>query len=185
MKKVLFLMMALMMCFAGSINAQIDSLVMTQDGYKPITLTIDSVNQKTLHDRFYNFCLDFWKNPDEVIKVNESDRIRVSGQIFTSYQTTLGITTGFPVYATVLCEFKDGKFRISFSNIYFGVKPSQYNGYATTQDFNPSGYFKKDGSPRTGEMYVKGRKDFDSNMQLFVKDIYQKLSTQTVTNSGW
>jgi hypothetical protein len=127
------------------LNAQeLPKLNLTNKGVSPIIINVDSTNAQQLYKRSLDWINDVYKNPKSVVKADiTNEKLRVNGVAKNAYFfKSLGMKTEFDIEYTLDLEFKDNRFRLTYTveSVYFSNEKSSfpYNEY-----FNNEGELRK------------------------------------------
>lgn len=119
MKKVLFILMMLPLI----VTSQIDSIKVNYPNLETKVIDVDDIPQAELYNKYKTWVKKTFKNPDYVIKSDiKDDYLRINGLSYFSFKW-MGTQTYSYTY-TLTVSFKDGKYKIEFSDIRMeGGKP--------------------------------------------------------------
>ena len=111
MKRLLLLPILL---FTAMATAQ--DIKITAQGIEPVVVQADSITAMQMYDRVKTYVQKTYKNPDKVIKVDEPGKLlRFEG--YKYYESGL-YNSGNYFFSSQL-EFKDGRYKITFVDVYF------------------------------------------------------------------
>ena len=142
----------------------------TSEGIIPLVVKAEGVTAQQMYDRTKLQITKMFKNPDYVIKADQPGKLlRFSG--YENYKG--GLSTEGKYFYTCELEFKDGRYKISF-----------YDVYRNTGFQSPATCFNKAGEIRSMSAYKTLLANFIdlTNKVLFV---YNHAITAPESSDGW
>lgn len=152
MKKFTFLFLFLSF---NLFSQKIDSIKVTFPQIKSVVINTNDLTAIQIYTRAKDYINKTFEDPDAVIKVDDINKsIRYNGISRFSYHGM--IKNAYNYSYTMLLEFKENKYRITFSNIYL---------LGATVQTNLVEYpFKNNGTPRKNKEYVAVKKALEGDL---------------------
>lgn len=174
MKKNLFILLLIFPLIASAqLKIQVGGFVF-ENGEKFKVVKNEGVSAQELFNRCKNTLLGMTINLDNMSSENEGQMIVVSGKSSGDcYYKYMGQTVLSDIDYTIRIQFKDGRYRIdapSISKVTSGVVPIKFEAGGRMKDgFGLA--FKKDGSPRLGDLILSIEQYFNSIYESIEKGI--------------
>lgn len=144
-------------------SQETDSFKLTPDGFNVVVVQAPGLTAKQLYEKAKSFIAKIYKNPEYVIQADTpAELLRYDG-----YYTGGGGTWAIGRYSyTCNLEFKDGRFKVSYSDVRTNATP----------EATPADLFKADGSLRKrnhNEARLKNYEDaLNTNLQQLKEFIF-------------
>ena len=168
-----------------TLSQVIPKFELTKNGVQPIFITIDSLNARKLNKKTVNWINDYYKNPDEVNKIElESDRIHINGLkknawMYKSKDTTIHYDVEYFLHL----NFEDNAISMS---IDFGKTWDQSSGKGIqSYDLNYTKLWKQNGD--VYPVYKDTKAGMDAMMNELATSLVSHLkedhnSTEEITS---
>ena len=164
---------------SASQSSEVPRLELTPNGIEPVIYEVPGASPEQLYERAYNWVLDSYKDPDEVIMVKrENEEIRISGFKRNAYAfNSLGIKYYYDLTYSLELEFKEGRYRITFT-------PDKVFSEGQTAPFaGQINWFKNNGQRRS--FYRLSLETFDESINNLAYSIYDRLSSDQEKDDDW
>ncbi|WP_289659536.1 DUF4468 domain-containing protein [Flavobacterium panacagri] len=153
---------------------------LTASGITPVVTEVQNATAEQLYLKTFDWIQKNYKRPNEVIKADKTNEmIRIEGfskEFF--FQKSLG-TNYYGVLYTIEFEFKEGRYRFSFT-------PEEITSKGQKMAFlsSPADFFKKDGSAKS--IYKSSIDSFTAAVQELYISHYNFVSGKTdQSSSNW
>ena len=146
----------------------------------PTVVELDGVSQAEIYDRLINWVNNYYRSPDDVLKVNNSEQVRLRALDKCFFQ---GIALGkvcYTVYYNLTIDIKENKYRFSFDIDKIMVDAT------TPALFGFKAYYKKDGSVRKGKGPQLAVSTANESLKNLHTSIYSAITgTASKNNDDW
>lgn len=167
MKKILFFTLL----FTQALFSQ-EKVNLTENGVSVVT-SIEGLSSDDLKTKTKKWILTYYQNPDEVIKAEMDNSIRLYGACTECLQYSVMVTHYYTVMYNLEISFKDGRYK-------FDLHPTDlfYSRDGSRPMFNLSSFYrKKDGSVRSS--YKKHHESLQNSIQAIYDSLYDYLTGKT------
>lgn len=166
------------------INAQteIPKLKLSPSGTEPIVVDVEGQSSEQLYKSTLNWIQEVYENPDKVLKANiENQKVRLNGYSNHAFNyTSMGMTLNYDMEYTMEIEFKDNKYRLTFTIGQFWGSGDSGGEVA----WNYKAFYKKNGDAR--KAYNNAIPSLEETMNSLNQSLYDYVSGAThEAKSDW